>query len=67
MSKLQDRRKACGLTQRELSERSGVNQRMIQNYEQGVRDINGVAGITLYKLSAALGCQIEDLLEMKNE
>lgn len=65
MSNLKNHRKACGLTQRELSERSGVNQRMIQNYEQGVRDINGVAGITLYKLSAALGCRMEDLLEME--
>lgn len=66
MSKLQDRRKACGLTQKELSERSGVNQRMIQGYEQGIKKINAAEAIRVLKLAKVLGCQIEDLLEVEN-
>lgn len=65
MSNLKNRRKACGLTQRELSERSGVNQQMIQHYEQGVKDINEAGGIRLYRLAKVLGCHIEDILEIE--
>lgn len=64
MSKLQDIRKANGLSQSKLAEKSGVNFRMIQNYEQGFKDINKAQAITLYKLAQALDCTIEDLLEL---
>lgn len=50
-------------TQRELSEKSGVNLRTIQQYERRSRDINKAAGATLRALSIALSCRIEDLLE----
>lgn len=56
-------RKASGLTQTQLSERSGVNVRMIQYYEQGVKDINKAQAITVYKLAEALGCNMRDLIE----
>ena len=62
-TRLQRRRKDCGLTQRELSEKSGVNLRTIQQYERRSKDINRAAGATLRALSIALSCQIEDLLE----
>lgn len=55
------------MTQTELSELSGVNVRMIQHYEQGVKDINKAQGNTLLKLAQALNCTIEDLLENKKE
>ena len=51
----------------ELSEKSGVNLRMIQYYEQGYKDINKIQGITLYKLSQVLKCNMADLLELKKE
>ena len=60
---LQRRRKDCGITQRELSEKSGVNLRTIQQYEHRSKDINKAAGATLRALAIALSCQIEDLLE----
>lgn len=62
-TRLQHRRKNCGITQRELSEKSGVNLRTIQQYERRSRDINKAAGATLRALSIALSCRIEDLLE----
>ena len=62
---LEFRRQTLRLTQKLLAERSGVNLRSIQEYEQGRKDINKVAGITLYKLAQALECTIEDLLEIE--
>lgn len=56
-------RRSRDLTQNKLSELSGVNIRMIQHYEQGVKDINKAQGITLLKLARALECKIEDILE----
>lgn len=57
-------RTGTGLSQSELAERSGVNVRMIQHYEQGVKDINKAQAITVYKLTEALGCSMEELLEL---
>ena len=62
-TRLQSRRKDCGITQRELSEKSGVNLRTIQQYEHRSKNINQAAGATLRALAIALSCQIEDLLE----
>ena len=64
MSKLKDIRKSKNLSQSQLSKKSGVNLRMLQFYEQGVKDINMTAGITLYKLAQALDCNVEELLEI---
>lgn len=62
-TRLQARRKKCNLTQRKLSEVSGVNLRAIQQYEGRSKDINKAAGATLRSLARALFCRIEDLLE----
>lgn len=51
------------LTQREVAELSGVSFRMIKDYEQGQRDINGAKLLTLLKLCAALRCRLEDILD----
>lgn len=52
-----------GLSQSKLAEQSGVSVRMIQHYEQGVKDINAAAALTVYRLAQALDCTVEDLLE----
>lgn len=62
-TKLQQIRKDAGYSQKELAEKSGVNIRMIQQYESRVKDINKAAVITVMSLSKVLGCQIEDLME----
>ena len=52
-----------GYTQSELAERSGVSLRSIQMYEQRNKNINKANADVLYKLSKALGCTMEDLIE----
>lgn len=64
-TKLKQIREARGLSQAKLAEASGVNVRMIQHYEQGVKDINAAAALTVYRLAQALDCTVEFLLETK--
>lgn len=64
-TRLQRQRKQCGLTQKELSEKSGVKLRTVQQYEMKAKDINKAAVSTVLVLSNVLGCRIEDLLEYK--
>ena len=59
---LQSIREQRGMTRRELAQRSGVNFRSIQDYEQGHKRLSSAGGDTLLRLAAALGCQIEELL-----
>jgi transcriptional regulator with XRE-family HTH domain len=63
MSNLKKIREDKNITQKELSERSGVNIQMIAKYEQGVKDINKAQGLTLRALANALACKIDDLME----
>ena len=62
-TRLRVQRKICGYTQRELAEKTGVNLRTLQQYENRSKDIDKAAGVTLLALSRVLGCRIEDLLE----
>ncbi|MEG2345574.1 MAG: helix-turn-helix transcriptional regulator [Anaerovoracaceae bacterium] len=62
INKLKELRETRKLSRSQLAEKSGVNVRTIEAYEQGLKDINKAQGITLYKLANALGCQIEELL-----
>ena len=66
-TKLRKIRESRQLSQGELAKISGVNIRSIQLYEQRVNDIDKAQAQTLYKLSRALGCNIEDLLENPEE
>lgn len=63
MSNLKRIRENKNITQKELSERSGVNIQMVAKYEQGVKDINKAQGNTLLALATALECKIEELLD----
>ncbi len=58
-------RSRLGISQAELAKRSGVNVRIIQSYEQRLRDINKAQSEVILKLSHVLECSIEDLLEKK--
>lgn len=62
-SNLKRIRKNRGLSQAELADRSGINLRNIQMYEQRGNSIDKAQAQILYKLSRVLGCEIEDLLE----
>ena len=63
MTNLKRIRTAQKLTQAALAERSGVNLRVLQDYEQGRKPINGAAAGTVYKLARTLKVNMEDLLE----
>ena len=60
---LQIQRKKCGISQRELAERSGVNLRTLQQYEVGAKDINKASVISVIRMSKVLSCSVEDLIE----
>ena len=62
-SNLQRIRKTSGMTQRQLSESSGVSLRMIQLYEQRQQEINKAQAVTLIRMAYILGCDVEDLFE----
>ena len=56
-------RSKLNLTQKELSDISGVPVRTIQQYEQRQKNINKAQTEYLVMLSKALRCRVEDLLE----
>ena len=62
-TRLKTRRINNQLSQAELANSSGVALRQIQLFEQRQRNINNAAAITLLRLSKALHCSIEELLE----
>lgn len=63
-TKLRIRRETCGLSQSEAAAKANVPLRQIQLFEQRRRDINKTAAETLFKLSKALHCRMEDLMEL---
>lgn len=61
--KLQDVRKASGLSQAKLAEITGLSLRTITSLEQGQRNINKAELSTLLKLCLALDCRLSDILD----
>lgn len=59
MTKLEELRRKAGLTQRELSEKSGVSLPTISKIENG--GINSVIGWSLLRLANALNVNVGDL------
>lgn len=64
MANLKEIRKICGMTQKELSEKSGVNIRQIQKYESGEYSLDNMTTRTADGISRALGCSIDELVKM---
>ena len=62
-AKLQQQRKRCGYSQKELAEKSGVNLRTLQQYELKTKDISKASVQTVLALADVLGCRVEDLME----
>ena len=58
-------REERGLSQSQLAEKSGVSARMIQYYEQGVKDIAKAQAQTVLSLAKALECTAEDLIAVQ--
>lgn len=65
MSKLKEIRKKQGIGQIELAEITGVSIRAIRAFEYNERPINNASCDVVYRLSKALNCAIEDLLDIE--
>ena len=63
MTNLQHYRKSRGISQSELARQAGVNVRTLEDNEQGRKNINLAAAITVQKLAEALDCASWELLE----
>ena len=61
-SKLKTVRKCCGLTQEELSVRSGVSLNTIRAYERKAKDIRKAQMNIVLRLTDGLQCRIEDIV-----
>lgn len=64
MSKLKEIRKLCGMTQKELAYKSGVNIRQIQKYESGEYSIENMTSKTASAIAESLGITIEELISL---
>lgn len=62
-SRLKRQREISKMSQSQLAKTSGVSIKTIQAYEQRLKDINEGKYITLKKISKALDCEINDILE----
>ena len=67
MTNLKQYRVMRGLTQLELSVRSGISLRTLQDYEQGRKPINQAAAIKVCKLAEILDCNVWELLEDEDD
>lgn len=67
MTQLRRMREKRGITQAKLSEMSGVNLRTVKAYDSGERDINGAAAMTVKNLADAIGCQMEEIMEIPED
>lgn len=65
MATLKELREFCGMTQKELAEKSGVNIRQIQKYESGEYSLDNMTTKTADAISRAFGCSIDALVNMK--
>lgn len=61
-SKLQTARKTAGMTQAQLSTRTGIKLQVLQQYERGARDISRALLPTLLKLCNTLNCRLTDIV-----
>lgn len=61
--KLKEKRMQTGLSQSQLAEKTGLNVRTIQHYEQGSKIFDHARIDTILKICVALNCKLEDVIE----
>lgn len=61
--KLKEMRWARGLSQSQLAEKTGINVRTLQHYEQGSKIFDNARIDTIMKCCIALNCKLEDVIE----
>ena len=63
MSKLKTKRMEAGLSQSQLAERTGINVRTLQHYEQGSKIFDHARIDTIVKVCLVLNCKMADIIE----
>jgi len=63
LNKFAKARRAAKLTQKKLSEMTGISNRTIEAYEEGIRGLETAQFRTTILLCHALGCKVEDVIE----
>lgn len=61
--KLKEIRQSKGFSQSQLAEKTGINVRTLQHYEQGSKVFDNARIDTILKVCIALGCGLEDIIE----
>lgn len=61
--KLKEVRQARGLSQSQLAEKTGINVRTLQHYEQGSKVFDHARIDTLLRVCVALDCKLEEIIE----
>lgn len=61
--KLKEKRQAAGLTQSQLAEKTGINVRTLQHYEQGSKIFDHAHIDTILKICIALNCKLEEIID----
>lgn len=61
--KLKEMRQSRGLSQSQLAEKTGINVRVLQHYEQGSKNFDHARIDTIMKVCIALHCKMEDVIE----
>lgn len=61
--KLKEMRQAAGLSQSQLAEKTGINVRTLQHYEQGSKVFDHARIDTILKVCLVLNCKLEDIIE----
>lgn len=61
--KLKEMRQSRGLSQSQLAEKTGINIRTLQHYEQGSKNFDHARIDTILRVCIALGCKLEDIIE----
>ena len=63
MKKLKEMRQTKGLSQSQLAEKTGLNVRTLQHYEQGSKVFDHARIDTILRVCLTLDCKFEDVIE----
>lgn len=62
-TKIELLRRSRKMTRAQLEELSGISSRVVEKYEQRLRDINGTPARNLRAIAKVFGVSMEDLME----
>lgn len=63
MTKLKEKRMEAGLSQSQLADRTGLNVRTLQHYEQGSKIFDNARIDTILKVCNVLNCRFDEVIE----